>query len=93
MRGFDESIEIYGDVELSLRAKEFGQINYLPSLLVQTSSRDIDGFDNLVKYLRRFAVAIYSIEVISKPANVGILDLETHNIRKAGISSSPDVAP
>jgi GT2 family glycosyltransferase len=57
--GFDENIAAYGDVELSWRAQRLGEIIYAPSLLVQTSSRDIDGFSNLSRYLRRFLTAMY----------------------------------
>jgi glycosyltransferase involved in cell wall biosynthesis len=70
--GFDENLAAYGDVELSWRAQELGEILYAPSLLVQTSSRDIDGFVNLFKYLRRLLVAIYFIQVLHRPEEIEI---------------------
>jgi len=61
--GFDENVDIYGDVELSLRAGKLGKVIYAPDLTVSTSSRDIDGAKNRRKFLRRFSAAMYYLLV------------------------------
>ena len=61
--GFDENVDIYGDVELSLRAGKLGKVIYAPDLTVSTSSRDIDGAKNRRKFLRRFSIAMFYLLV------------------------------
>jgi glycosyltransferase involved in cell wall biosynthesis len=59
--GFDERVEAYGDVELSMRAKRLGKIIYLPSLLVQTSSREFEGIRRIAGFLVRAFTALYLV--------------------------------
>jgi glycosyltransferase involved in cell wall biosynthesis len=61
--GFDAQVEAYGDVELSMRVKKLGRILYVPSLVVQTSSREFEGLKRIAGFLRRAFTALYLINV------------------------------
>jgi GT2 family glycosyltransferase len=73
--GFNEFVEAYGDVELSLRAKNFGEILYVPQLSVETANRNLNGLGNSLRYLRRFLISIYLIEVAGRPQALQISKL------------------
>jgi len=65
--GFDPQVDLYGDVELSRRAKRFGKTLYLPSLIVETTNRNFKSWGDVFRYLQRFITAMYWIEVAGQP--------------------------
>lgn len=65
--GFDADVDLYGDVELSGRAKRFGKTYYRPSLLVETTNRNFKNWGETLRFLRRFITAMYWIEVAGQP--------------------------
>lgn len=84
--GFDEHVEAYGDVELSLQAKKMGRIPYLPSLLVQTSSREFEGIKRMAGFFRRALTASYLIYAgRGKQVRVGARNALRFDAKKAPI--------
>jgi glycosyltransferase involved in cell wall biosynthesis len=81
--GFDEHVEAYGDVELSLRAKKMGRILYLPALLVQTSSREFEGIKRTAGFFRRALTALCLIYAgRGKQVRVGARNSPYHAVKK-----------
>ncbi len=68
--GFNVNIKTHGDVELSSRIKNFGEIIYLPNLIVSTTNRHVKSPGNFINFLIRAGRAIYYINVIGKPEKI-----------------------
>lgn len=65
--GFNADVDLYGDVELSRRAKRFGETYYHPSLVVETTNRNFKSWADTLRFMRRFLKAMYWIEVAEQP--------------------------